>query len=115
MTCLGSRRFCEYRDFRWEGWGLLRRWLLISALLGGVLGIALIDRDAGVQSWLHLRADLTQSRTRIQTLEREVERLQTEVKALRSSPFAVERAIREELGFARSGELVVRLRPAPTP
>ena len=47
---------------------------------------------------------------RIAALSEDIEAHRTQVEALTSNPFAIERAIREELWYAREGETLVRLR-----
>ncbi len=56
------------------------------------------DRDA-----------LENSEEQIARLEAEIVRLKTAVGRLERDPFAIERAIREDLEWARAGEIVVRL------
>jgi len=73
-----------------------------------MLGVALLDRDSGLPSWLALRSELAEFRQRIDGLERESQTLAAEIEALESDPFAIERAIREDLELARPGEVVVR-------
>jgi cell division protein FtsB len=58
--------------------------------------------------WWHLRGELRASSERIDLLAKENEALQAEIEALGSDPFALERAIREDLELARSGEVIVR-------
>ena len=72
---------------------------------------AALDEDAGIRRWLHLRGELEDSRVRIARLEQEVARLRGSADRLEEDRFAIERAIREELGLAASGQRVVRLRP----
>jgi cell division protein FtsB len=73
------------------------------------LVVAALDEDAGVQRWWHLRGELADARARIEQLEGEVAALRAETAQLESDPFAVERAIREELLVAKPGQVVLRL------
>jgi len=82
---------------------------LIPALVGAAAVYAAIDEDAGLHSLLRLRSDLGAARERIATLQNDIALLSQEAEALQSQNFALERAIREELEFARSGETLVRL------
>jgi cell division protein FtsB len=67
------------------------------------------DPDTGMRSWWRLRGDHEAAERRIAELESEVQSLRSEAAALKVDPLAQERAIREDLGFARPGETVVRL------
>ncbi len=67
------------------------------------------DPDTGVRSWWRLRGDHAAAQERIAELERDIRALRAEAEALRRDPLAQERAIREDLGFARPGETVIRL------
>jgi cell division protein FtsB len=91
-------------------------WTAAIAVFVAATGIALLDTEAGIRTWLDLREEARVSGARIDALEREVERLTTEIDALESDELALERAIREDLELARPGEWVVRFAPAdPTP
>jgi cell division protein FtsB len=70
---------------------------------------------SGLAHTLVLRRDLSALRTHNQELAAENERLAREAEALRADPSAIERVARDELGWVRSGEVVVDLSPAPTP
>jgi cell division protein FtsB len=72
---------------------------------------ATLDEDAGIRRWLHLRTELSDSRGRIAQLDAEVAELRASAARLEHDRFAIESAIREELGLARAGQRVVRLRP----
>jgi cell division protein FtsB len=58
-----------------------------------------------------MRGELEVSRERIGSLKERVETLEFEINALETDPFALERAIREDLELARPGEIVVRFAP----
>jgi cell division protein FtsB len=80
---------------------------LIALLVGALFG------DRGV---LHLMAQ----RERAERLQRELgelrgenARLAAEIEALRRDPRAIEKLAREQLGLARSGELVFLIREEP--
>jgi cell division protein FtsB len=83
--------------------------LLAAALVAAVVAYAALDGEAGIGTWLRLRAELRESQARNAGLRVEVGALETEAQALEHGGFAVERAIREELGFTRAGESLVRL------
>ncbi|MGH0036894.1 MAG: FtsB family cell division protein [Myxococcota bacterium] len=85
----------------------MRAWLLVPLLGVAALGIAAFDGESGLRTWWMLRDDLRSSRETLDRLEAENERLREEAHALETDPFALERAIREDLGWARPGEVVV--------
>lgn len=82
-------------------------WIPVLALAAA--GVSAVDDRAGVPAWRRLRDDLAAGHARIEILRGEIATLRGEIDALESDSFAVERAIREDLGLARAGEIVVRL------
>ena len=72
--------------------------------------LAVVDRDSGVPTWLRLRAELDASHARVRQLESETASLRAQIADLETRPWAVERAIREDLDLAMPGEVVVRFR-----
>jgi cell division protein FtsB len=87
----------------------VRRFLWIPVLIGAAALYATVDDEAGVLTWHRLGTELDESRERIAALEREIAALRRDAEALENDPAALERAIREDLEFARPGEVVVRL------
>lgn len=87
------------------------RYLAIPALIAAALAVAWLDGDSGLRAWLGLRRDVEAARGRIEALRHEIADLEVEAAGLASDPLAQERAIREELEWARPGETVVRLAP----
>jgi cell division protein FtsB len=79
-------------------------------LLALALAHATLDEETGIRQWLHLRGELVDARARIDALQREIEALRREARLLETEDFATEQAIREELGLARPGETLLRLR-----
>ena len=95
---------------------LSRRLVWIPALALGAAGWSSFDESSGLPAWRRLRDDLAASRARIEVLRGDIEVLRREAEALQGDDFALERAIREDLGLARPGESVVRFderRPSP--
>ena len=88
------------------------RYLAIPALVAAALAMAWLDTDAGLRAWLGLRRDVSAARGRIQALQAEIAELDAQARALASDPVAQERAIREDLGWAKPGESLVRMPPA---
>ena len=89
--------------------GNVRGIWLIPALVGAVVVYAAIDDTAGLRSLVRLRSDLDAARGRIEALRGDIALLSQEADGLQTQTFALERAIREGLEFARRGETLVRL------
>jgi len=83
--------------------------LIIPALLAAALIYISADRGTGLSTWVHDRDSLENSQEQIERLEAEIVHLKAEADRLERDPFAIERAIREDLEWARTGETVVRL------
>ncbi len=90
--------------------GEVRGILVFSALLVLVGLHTVLDQGSGIRTWLRLREELASSHARIGTLRREIAQQRREADLLQGDAFAIERAIREELGFAARGQTLVRLR-----
>ena len=91
----------------------MRGWLWIPALAGAALAIAVLDGDSGLGTWLRLRADLAAAESRIAEIRDQTEALERRAEALENDEFAIERAIREDLEYARRGETLLRLPREP--
>lgn len=95
-------------------WGPLGAIGPVGWVVGGVVtlgfALALLDGESGLRSWWTLRADVADARARIAVLRERVADLEREARVLEDDPFALERAIRERLEYARPGETVIRLR-----
>jgi cell division protein FtsB len=83
--------------------------LIIPMLLSAALIYISVDRGTGLSTWLRHRDSLANSEEQIARLEAEIVRLKAEVGRLERDPFAIERAIREDLEWARVGDTVIRL------
>ena len=81
----------------------------IPILVVAAAGWTMADERSGFPACQRLRADLGSAQGRIEVLRRDIDALQREADGLDGDAFAIERAIREELGLARPGEAVVRL------
>ena len=86
----------------------MRPILLAFALVAAVVTYAWLLPESGFPTWLSLRDEVAQAERRIHALERQNDALREEVAALARDPFAQERAVREELGWVRPGEILVR-------
>jgi cell division protein FtsB len=81
---------------------------LAPLVLAAVAFLASVDGQSGITMWFRLRDDVALSATRVDNLARETEDLKDQIEALENEPFALERAIREDLELARPGEIIVR-------
>jgi cell division protein FtsB len=87
-----------------------RAWVLGTAIALLALAVGSVFGDRGILNLVHTREQVGELRAELESLRADNARLATEVQALRSSPRAVERLAREELGLARPDETVFLLR-----
>jgi cell division protein FtsB len=85
-------------------------WLAIGVVALSLV-LAFVDGESGLRNWWALREDLQAAQARIERLRGEVAELERDSGGLAGAgePFALERAIRERLVYARTGETIVRL------
>jgi cell division protein FtsB len=87
----------------------MRREIPIAlAIVASAVGVAVADTNSGVRTWLQVRRDLATAQQRVAELEKRIAMREGEAESLRKDPLALERAIREDLGLAKPGEIVVR-------
>ena len=86
---------------------------LAPAILAAAWFFAWLDPETGIRRWISLRDDLAAAHGRIASLEQGIEGLEAQAGRLEAAPLAIEAAIREDLGLARSGDTVVILRDRP--
>jgi len=82
---------------------------LAGAVAVAAITTAYLDGESGLRTWWALRADLRAAEERIEDLRASVVSLERDSGGLEADPFALERAIRERLQYARPGETVVLL------
>jgi cell division protein FtsB len=85
------------------------------AIVASAVGVAVADDETGIRTWLQVRRDLAVAQARVAELETRIESREGATASLRSDPLALERAIREDLGLAKPGEIVVRGLSSETP
>jgi cell division protein FtsB len=86
-----------------------RRFALVyGALVVVLLGASALDPE-GLRRWLELEREVKRVEQENRDLERENARMRREVRALTGDPAALERAAREDLGYVRPGEIVLKL------
>ena len=84
--------------------------LLVSILLvAAAAAWAWLDAENGVDTWRSLHREVEEARERGRALDERNAALRTEIDALAADRFVQERAVREELRWARPGEIVVRV------
>jgi len=85
----------------------LRKRLLLTVALSAI--IALVTRavigDRGMFEIWRKKSSFRQLSAEVRTLRDENVALKQQIQALRSDPLAIERIAREELGYARPGEV----------
>ncbi len=78
--------------------------------MAGLCTVAAID-PRGWRRDLRLRAEVRALEAKNAEASQENQRLSREARALKTNPVAMERAVRDELGFIHPGEIVLQLRP----
>lgn len=86
-----------------------QKFLAVAAVLAGVLSLASAADARGFRRYLKLRDDVATLQERNRALASQNEGLRREIQALREDPAALERAVREELGYVKPGEIVIHL------
>jgi cell division protein FtsB len=90
-----------------------RKLLAVAAVLAGVLSLASVADARGFRRYLSLRQDVEALQERNRALAGQNEALLREINALRKDPAALERVVREELGYVKPGEIVFHLEEEP--
>lgn len=83
--------------------------LVVAVGVAGALSLLSVADAKGFRRYLSLRQDLEGMQQRNTTVAEQNEALRQEIAALRKDPAALERAVREELGYVKPGELVFHL------
>jgi len=94
-------------------WGRLSRLVVVLLLFAGMLGVALwyyplIKRNE------RMRQEVLRLDGQVQSEETNARQLKAGMDALTKDPKTVERLTREKLGYARTGETVIRFEDSPT-
>ena len=88
----------------------LKTWVLGTAIAVIALTVGSVFGDRGILNLLGKRRQVEALREELEGLRAENGRLAAEITALRTSPRAIERLAREELGLARPDETVFFIR-----
>ena len=96
-------------------WDKLTRFVVFLLFLAGLMAVAIWYHPL-IQTNERMRKTIFALDTRIQKEEESAKRLRLQIDALAHDPKAVERLVRERLGYARPGETVIRFEtPAHSP
>lgn len=89
----------------------MRRLLVVPAALVAALLYLLLDAEFGLRACARLTEQVATVRAENEELRRRIHELEAAAEALEGDPFAIERALREDLHYARPGERVVVVAP----
>jgi cell division protein FtsB len=91
-----------------------RRLLATAAVgvLGLMLGFHIAFGQNGMISYMHKREESRKLQLQITNLQQENARISKEIESLKTDPKTIEREAREQLRYARPGEVIYTL-PAP--
>src|SRR5262245_50441629 len=86
-------------------------------LLIGMLGYHVVFGANGLMVYGNKRAEYKSLQSEVERLQQENEQLSKEIKALRTDPKTIEKEAREQLRYARPGEVIYTIpdRPSPAP
>jgi len=88
----------------------IRAWVLGTAIALIALAVGSVFGDRGILNLVNKRRQVDALRAELEGLRAENARLTAEIASLRTSPRAIERLAREELGLARPDETVFLIR-----
>jgi cell division protein FtsB len=88
----------------------MRAWVLGTVIALIALAVGSVFGDRGILNLVSKRRQVEARRIELDDLRAENARLAAEIEALRTSPRAIERLAREELGLARPDETVFLIR-----
>lgn len=83
--------------------------LAVATALAVALSLVSVADAKGFRRYLKLRDDVESLHERNTALAAQNESLRREIQALHEDPAALERAVREELGYVKPGEIVFHL------
>jgi cell division protein FtsB len=85
------------------------------AVLAGMLAWHFVFGANGLLAYHQKKTEGRALDAEIESLQRENQRLQQEIESLKSDPQAIEREAREQLRYARPGEVIYTLPTTPQP
>ena len=94
-----------------------RRLLATAAVgvLGLMLGLHIAFGQNGMISYFHKRDESKKLEQQVLDLQQENARISKQIESLKNDPKTIEREAREQLRYARPGEVIYTLPPAPNP
>lgn len=98
-------------------WVHRSRRLLATAgvgVIGLMLGLHIAFGQNGMISYFHKREESKKLQQQIDDLQLENARISKQIESLKTDPKTIEREAREQLRYARPGEVIYTLPPAPT-
>lgn len=101
-------RAVEWARHAWRPAGTL-----VAVVLTLLLGWGVVNGKHGLSSWQRQRAQDKRLRQEIQDLQQENDQLRHHIQKLKSDPDAIEHEAREQLHYARPGEVIYSLPAAP--
>lgn len=87
----------------------------IAVLLALLLGWGVVSGRHGLSAWQQQRTEDKALKKEIQQLQQDNARLQGHIQRLKSDPDTIEREAREQLHYARPGEVIYKLPAQPQP
>lgn len=103
-----------YRQF--VDWMQRSRRLLATAAVGALglmLGLHIAFGQNGMITYMHKREESRRLQQQIHDLEQENARVSQQIQSLKTDPKSIEREAREQLRYARPGEIIYTLPQAP--
>ena len=88
-------------------WETLTRVVIFLLFIAGILLVAIWYLPL-IETNERYRKEILRLDTQIQKEEETARQLHTSIEALRHDPKALERLVRERLGYAKTGEIVIR-------
>jgi cell division protein FtsB len=99
-------------------WAHNSRRLLATAavgVLGLMLGFHIAFGQNGMLSYMHKREESRKLQQQITDLQQENARVSKEIESLKTDPKTIEREAREQLRYARPGEVIYTMPSQPNP
>ena len=86
---------------------------LLAVLLALLVTWHVVDGKDGLSAWQRKRTELRQYQQEIDRLQKENAQLRDRIQHLQSDPDSIEHQAREELHYAKPGEVIYSLPPQP--
>jgi cell division protein FtsB len=101
-------RIADWAQHAWRPAGTL-----VAVALTLLLGWGVVNGKHGLSAWQRQRAQDKRLRQEIEDLQQENDRLRHHIDKLKSDPDAIEHEAREQLHYARPGEVIYTLPATP--